>query len=137
MGIGWQDAAVVSALVFSAVALALVAGVLISATRQRRRQAEMMESLRSDLRALCTAAVTVGQRVNRLERGVTAVSKRQEELGMRQDQMAQWEPEEHSFQHAIKLATRGASVEELIEVCGLPQGEAELIAMMHRLEDAG
>ena len=137
MEIGWQNAMVASALLVSVVALLMVTVALISATRQRRRQAEMMESLRSDLRALCTAAVTVGQRVNRLERGVTEVSKRQEELGIRQDQMAQWEPEEHSFQHAIKLANRGASVDELIEVCGLPQGEAELIAMMHRLEDAG
>jgi hypothetical protein len=39
-----------------------------------------------------------------------------------------------AYSQAIKLVQKGASVEELMEVCGLARGEAELIAMMHRLE---
>lgn len=36
-----------------------------------------------------------------------------------------------SLRQAIELARKGATVEELIEICGLARGEAELLSTMH------
>lgn len=106
---------------------------------QRRQQAEQASAnaaIQKDLRALCNAAVAVGQRINRAERRLQLLTERQEELGMRQERMDRGDPEAQSYNQAIKLATKGAGVDEIIDVCGLSRGEAELIAMMHRLEQA-
>lgn len=35
------------------------------------------------------------------------------------------------FKVATKLALQGASVEEVMELCGLSRGEADLICMLH------
>lgn len=39
--------------------------------------------------------------------------------------------EQKSFKVATKLALQGASVDEIIELCGLARGEAELVCMLH------
>jgi hypothetical protein len=72
-----------------------------------------------------------------MEAELKGLQQRQQELGVRQDNMAHSEPLEASFEQAIKLARKGSSVEELMEICNLSRGEAELIAMMHRLEPGG
>jgi len=98
--------------------------------QQQREQA----ILQADLRALCNAAVQVGERLNRSELQLKLLRQRQQELGVRQEKMAQVEHQEPGFEQAIKLARKGSSVDELMEICNLSRGEAELIAMMHRLE---
>lgn len=99
-----------------------------------RRQQQAIELLQGDLRALCNAAVTMGERVSRIERQQRQLMQRQQELGQKQEQLAQEEPEGQSYGQAIKLAAKGASVDDLVDVCGISRGEAELVAMMHRLE---
>ncbi len=118
--------------ILAAVGLAgLLGAVAWGALRQSKRaQAEVVKSIQRDLRALCSAAVTLGDRVNRLEQQVRALASYQEELGMRQDRMAQ--SRGPSYEQAIKMVHKGASVEDLVELCGLARGEAELITMMHR-----
>jgi HAMP domain-containing protein len=96
-------------------------------------QRQMLEMVQKDLRALCNAAVQVGGRVNSLEQSVNHLQQRQQELGLRQDKLVHPEPEARSFEQAIKLAQKGASVEELMDICDLSRGEAELMSMMHRL----
>lgn len=103
------------------------------ARRQLDKQAKQLETVKNDLRALCNAAVHVGERVIRLERNHGQLQLRQQELGVRQDQMAYVEPEEKVFDQAVKLARKGSSIEEIMEICDLSRGEAELVAMMHRL----
>ena len=76
----------------------------------------------------------MGERVNRSEGELKNLQQRQQELGVRQNNMVQSEGQEVSFDQAIKLARKGSSVEELMEICSLSRGEAELIAMMHRLD---
>lgn len=122
-------------------ALILVAFVIIALlivamrlTKHLQQQRQNQESIQHDLRSLCNAAVQVGERANRLEGELKALQQRQQELGVRQDNMAHAEPEEVTFEQAIKLAQKGASVEELMEICSISRGEAELIAMMHRLD---
>ncbi len=99
-----------------------------------QRQLQSQTTIQTDLRALCNAAVQMGERVNRMEGELKALQQRQQELGVRQEKMAHSEPSEVSFEQAIKLARKGSSVEELMEICDLSRGEAELIAMMHRLD---
>ena len=100
-----------------------------------QQQVQSQAAMQSDLRALCNAAVQVGERVNRIEGGLKALQQRQQELGVRQDHLVQSESQEVSFEQAIKMARKGSSVEELMEICSLSRGEAELISMMHRLDE--
>jgi len=125
-----MDSVWLMALGVMAAALVLV---LIAQYRAAARQAAAVKSLQNDLRALCNAAVGMGERVNQMERRLRQLSERQEALGLRQEQLNQEDPEARSYSQAIKLAHKGAGVDDLIEVCGLSRGEAELVAMMHRL----
>jgi len=121
------------------VAVAVGAVLLLALRRERReraRQAESLQTIQRDLRALCNSAVTVGERINRAERRVQQLAERQEELGLRQDQIDQEDPEGRAYAQAVKMAQKGARAEELMEVCGLTRGEADLIAMMHRLDQS-
>lgn len=90
--------------------------------------------MQNDVRSLCNAAVQVGERVNRMEKGMNGLQQRQKELGLLQDKIASNEPHEISFEQAIKLARKGSSVDEIMEICDISRGEAELISMMHRLD---
>ena len=127
---------VLAVLAIGIAAAALV--VAVAMVRALRRQLEAregaMNTMQNDLRALCNAAVTVGERMNQLESQVAQLDQRQRELGLRQEQLGQAEPEERSYDQAVKLVQRGAGVEELMEICGLTRGEAELVAMMHRMD---
>lgn len=122
-------------------ALALVAMViivlLIFAMRIKSngiQQRKELAVMKSDLRALCNSAVQMGERLNKTGVGLKTVQHRQQELGVRQEKIEHSEPQEVSFEQAIKLARKGSSVEELMDLCKLSQGEAELITMMHRLD---
>jgi len=108
---------------------------LVLLRRQLTRQQQRLQIVQNDMRALCNAAVAVGERVNRIERSQRQLSERQNELGQRQERLGKEDAEEYSFAQAVKMAQRGASAEELVDVCGLTRGEAELVAMMHRLGD--
>lgn len=121
-------------LMAAAAALAVIA-ILAVVVLQRiaARQAVILHTLQNDMRALCNAAVGMGDRVNQMERRLRQLSERQEALGLRQDQLNQEDPEARTYSQAIKMAHKGAGVDDLIEVCGLSRGEAELVAMMHRL----
>jgi uncharacterized protein YpmB len=119
-------------LVVMAIVALLVFTLRIKGTQQQQLQGQA--TIQADLRALCNAAVQVGERVNRIEGGLKALQQRQQELGVRQDHMVQGESQEVSFEQAIKMARKGSSVEELMEICNLSRGEAELIGMMHRLD---
>ncbi|MBD3669941.1 MAG: DUF2802 domain-containing protein [Gammaproteobacteria bacterium] len=96
--------------------------------RLRRRHDEQVQALQSDMRALVSAAIGVGERVHRIEKSLREVSHRQEQ------QLDQTDPGGQTYQQAIKMAQKGAAAEELIEICGLTRGEADLIAMLHRME---
>lgn len=122
-------------LIVLALLAVLCAGLWLGLRRLRAANedtAGQLRSMQQDLRALCNAAVTVGERVNRLEQQARELYGRQEELGVRQDRIDQSSEGSASYEQAIKMARKGASVEDLVEVCGLARGEAELISMMHR-----
>lgn len=106
---------------------ALLALSLLKLRVVRQLQARQTEVLKSDMRALVSAAIGVGERVHRIEKSLKEVSHRQEVID-------QTDPGAQAYQQAIKMAQKGSSIEELIDICGLTRGEAELIAMLHRME---
>ena len=115
----------------------LLVGLIILILRLKgvqHQQAESQSTLQADLRAICNAALQMGEKISRIEQENKAIKQRQQELGVRQDKMAQTDTHEAGFEQAIKLARKGSSVEEIMDICNLSRGEAELIAMMHRLD---
>ncbi len=97
------------------------------AMRYRRLQARQIAHLHRDFRALTAAARGVGQRVLEIER-------RQRNLAERQDQLDLYDAANQSYDQAISLVHRGMGVTELVKNCGLSEGEAELIYLLHRLD---
>lgn len=92
--------------------------------RDRQRNAEV-QALQNDLRALCAGAVGVGEHVERVEQQMRRLAERQDQVDLR-------DPATQSYRHAIKLAQKGAGVEELMSASGLVRGEAELLMRLYR-----
>ncbi len=89
---------------------------------------EQLFTLQSDVRALVSAAVGVGEKIFHFEKQMKQIAERQEQIDLT-DSGSQ------PYQQAIKMVQKGSSVGELIEVCGLTRGEAELIAILHRMDN--
>jgi hypothetical protein len=121
-------------LVLSAVVLFLFLSLMLLwlfAYRQKKLAHELEEhlyTLQSDVRALVSAAVGVGEKIFQFEKQMKQIAERQEQLDL-SDSSSQ------PYQQAIKMSQKGASVSELIEICGLTRGEAELIAILHRMDN--
>jgi hypothetical protein len=131
---GIEQALAIDALVLAGLVAVALLIFTVRVKRAQQQQQQSLTAIQADLRALCNAAVQVGERVNRMEEEFKLLQQRQQELGVRQEKMVHQEPQEVSFDQAIKLAHKGRSAEELMEICGLSRGEAELITMMHRLD---
>lgn len=128
----WLMASVVVVLVIS----------LYSFRRQRKQQelqSLSMQSLQRDLRALANAAVGVGGRVLEIERNQR---KRPVIIETHEQHVTPTAPVEfynsscQPYEQAIRMAQTGASVDDIVNVCGLSKSEAELVSMMHRLDKA-
>lgn len=118
---------------------------LASFKRQRKLQqinSLSMKSLQRDLRALANAAVGVGGRVleiERLQRHNPNELITQESLEQNQNPaptIELYNSVNQSYEQAIRMVQSGASVNDIVTVCGLSQSEAELVSMMHRLDKA-
>lgn len=126
----------------AAVAVVLVLS-LFSFKRQRKQQQEQslsMQALQRDLRALANAAVGVGGRVLEIERQQRkrpVIVATQEPV---QTQAAApiefYNSSSQPYEQAIRMVQTGASVDDIVNVCGLSKSEAELVSMMHRLDKA-
>lgn len=83
------------------------------------------EALRLDVRALSSALGVFGQRLGRIEEDLERRAEAAQPVGVRT------ELERKSIEFATRLASRGASADELVELCGLSRGEAELLMRVH------
>ncbi|MCK9531562.1 MAG: DUF2802 domain-containing protein [Gammaproteobacteria bacterium] len=122
------DIVLIAALVL---ALAALASSLVLSRRHHAQQVRL-DAMQSDLRALCNAMMSLAQRQGLVEQQLRQIAARQEELGLRQQQHD--DPDARSYEQADKLLRKGASAEELVEICGISRGEAELLVMMRRLD---
>lgn len=95
---------------------------------QLQEQHKQLHKLENDLRALSAGAVGVDQRIGRLEQRARRIRERQEQLEMRDNS--------RPYDQAIRMVHKGTNVEEIMAVCELSRGEAELIQMMHSMDKA-
>ncbi|WP_163833165.1 DUF2802 domain-containing protein [Spartinivicinus ruber] len=84
-----------------------------------------IQQLQQDIKAVGAGAIGVGQRLQVVETKLAKTIDQQELLEQR-------DAEQLSYTQANKLCAMGASVEEIMDACGLSKAEAELIALVHR-----
>lgn len=118
----------VSVLLLAATALgvALWSAARVKALQRRLMNQEMtVLSLRGALSALCTSEMAVDQRQAEMAQRLQMIAGQQEQMLLR-------DPDQGPYQHAIRLAVRGASREQLMETCGLTRGEADLLLFINQ-----
>ncbi|MCM8855803.1 MAG: DUF2802 domain-containing protein [Candidatus Thiodiazotropha sp.] len=104
--------------------------------RQRRELLQQhqreIETLKQTVSALCSSAVGVDKRVNRLERHGRDLEERQENI---EQSNQQGEP---PYSDAIRMVHAGAGPEKLVSELGISRDAADLIIMIHGMkqEDA-
>lgn len=126
----------------ASVAVVLIVS-LVSIKRQRKLQelqALSMQSLQRDLRALANAAVGVGGRVLEIERNQrkqpSVVTTHEQPVAATSAPVEFYNTSNQPYEQAIHMAQTGASVSDIVNVCGLSKSEADLVSMMHRLDKA-
>ena len=125
--IAWLSLLVVT-LVFGFIAL----GYRRAVVRQSRDLAALsarLESLTTDMAALCNGSMGVDQRLSVLERQGRALEQWREQVEARQEQ-------DRPYGEAIQLVHKGASAPDLVRELGLSHSEAELVVMLHGVDKA-
>lgn len=106
----------------------LLAIILFSASykffRLSQSQATQITSLQQQLSALCSAAVGSDERIVRFEQTMMKIKEQQNTIDLGQ-------PQQQSYEHAIRLARKGVDVNQLIDNCNLSEEEALLITRLH------
>ncbi|ACL72434.1 DUF2802 domain-containing protein [Thioalkalivibrio sulfidiphilus] len=117
----------VAALICAAMAAGIALWAMARVRRLGRRvmiQETALLSLRGALSAVCSSEMATDQRQAEVERRLRQLAEQQEQLLLR-------DPDQGPYQHAMRLATQGASREELMKTCGLTRGEADLLLALH------
>jgi hypothetical protein len=128
-----NDSALVWISILILLLLLIIQWVLQMRTESARRenlaqQRRDIDTLKQTVGALCSSAVGVDKRVNRLEQMGRDLEERQENM------------EQHSqhgeppYSDAIRMVQEGAGTDELIEELGISRDAADLIIMMHGIK---
>lgn len=108
------------------VALGFLTARSYSTSANGKAEAESGSGLRQDLKGIMLSLAAVSERLAKLE-----IQIGQFRENMEQDGLPNRDSDQKTFKIATKLALQGADVEEIVELCGLARGEAELIRMLH------
>ncbi|QEP43193.1 DUF2802 domain-containing protein [Ectothiorhodospiraceae bacterium BW-2] len=135
-------------LILAAVALFLYVRLRYT-EQQLDQQQQRLEQLQTEVRGLGSAGVKMGEQMSALDgrqakahqqfkQQLHEFDQRLATLHEKQFSVTRSESDEpsSSFEQAVKLARKGATVEELTEICNITRGEADLIAMMQRYEQS-
>ena len=87
-----------------------------------------IDTLKQTVGALCSSAVGVDRRVNRLERMGRDLEERQENIEL------SGHPGDPPYSDAIRMVQEGAGAEKLIQELGISRDAADLIIMMHGIK---
>ena len=87
-------------------------------------QKQQIETLKNDVRALFSGAVGGDLRLHKLEARSRRITERQEQIDITKQT-------ERPYEQAIRMVHQGSKVEDIMAVCHLSKGEADLIIMMH------
>ena len=88
-----------------------------------------LKQIKNDLSALCNASATAGNRVVGTEQQLRRLKERQDQMELRGGN-------QKSYSQAIQMAQKGISAKELVLNCGITQGEADLLTMLHSMPQA-
>ncbi len=92
-------------------------------------QSQKIEKLYNDSQGLFAGAVGNDSRIHQLEARTRRLVERQEQLENNRQA-------ERPYEQAIRMVHQGSKVEDLMAVCKLSRGEADLIMMVHSAEDS-
>ena len=120
----------------SAVVLLITLWVSRSSQRKIRQLQKELRQARNDLRALTTSSLGVGSRLLDLERRQRKAKTTKPVVERKAQVVDLYDSANQPYDHAIYLAQQGKDIEEIVEMCGISQNEAELIKIMNRLEKA-
>ena len=93
-------------------------------SQQIRQLQRELEILKQTVSALCSSAVGVDRRVNRIER-------HSRDLAERQDNIESLHQPDPPYAEAIRMVKEGADAGRLVRELGLNEGAADLILMIH------
>lgn len=128
MNISFEVIAVV-ALATAMVTLLVVYSQNARLKAQLVEQQDALRIMQSDVSAVCSGAVQLGEHVAHME-------QRSHQLNQRQDQLEMNGVGSQSYRHARKMMHKGAELEEVMADCGIARGEAELVALAERIKKA-
>jgi uncharacterized protein DUF2802 len=104
---------------------ALIAiGIAARLFKINRMQAEKIAGLQNQLSVLCVGAVGTDERILRFEQTLSKLKEHQNTLDL-------GTTTQQSYEHAIRLARKGAGINQLIDSCNLSDEEAHLISRLH------
>ncbi len=89
---------------------------------------EAQATLAQELQGVGASVAALAERLGRIESALERVRERGEQS---QTGVADKEGDRKAFEVATRLALKGAAVDEMVNLCGLTRGEAELIRMLH------
>jgi hypothetical protein len=87
-------------------------------------QTERIRALQNQMAALCEGAVGTDDRILRFEQSLSKIRDHQHTLDLQANSQS-------GYDHAIRLARKGAGIEQLIDNCNLSDEEAHLISRLH------
>lgn len=87
-------------------------------------QSARIQALQNQLSGLCEGAAGTDDRILRFEQTLAKIRDHQHAI----DLSANSQP---AYDHAIRLARKGAGIEQLIDNCNLSDEEAHLISRLH------
>lgn len=109
--------------VMSAVFLVIGLGIL-KLLKLHQLQTERIRTLQEQLSALCAGAAGTDDRILRFEQMLNKLRDHQHTLDLTGQSQT-------GYDHAIRLARKGAGIEQLIDNCNLSDEEAHLISRLH------
>ena len=95
-------------------------------------QSHRIGILERDLGAVLSCSRQIGSRINDQDRGRETLQKQIDRLRLQ----AHGEDGGASVDHAMKLLNAGHALEEVVEVCELTSGEAEILHSLERFRSA-
>jgi septal ring factor EnvC (AmiA/AmiB activator) len=99
---------------------------------QLEQQSQQLRRANQDLEELRSTVIGVGQRVLSLEGHLGQGLQQVAELAEQQKSLSLFDPESKIYSKAMKMVHLGATLEEIMLECELPQAEAELLFNLHK-----
>ncbi|WP_261373346.1 DUF2802 domain-containing protein [Rheinheimera sediminis] len=101
-------------------------------SQQLELQAQKLKRAHQDIEELRSTVIGVGQRVLTLESHLGQGMQQVAELAEQQKSLHLFDPESKIYSRAMKMVHLGASLDEIMLECELPQAEAELLFNLHK-----